>query len=271
MQTFSVARKVQIYCFFCCFFTVSVLVVPVLTQLLCNCFAERQLWQHGGVDCPHRWTIAEHLGMQMISEDLVKRVFPAGVLDLLQKPVVAFVRLSDSVVMESVLETHVPVRFVFVLVGPSQSGMDYSETGRAMGALMADWVRQQSGNDGTAASSVELVMKTVYRRPPPAGLLSGSVPGPDRQRCDQRHCRLHGLQHHHSSNWDPGNIHAGAHNWFPEEDAAWPTPSRRCPARLWRQGQRSAPSRIAVLVRFNFLLYWSRFFKLCICLQANIP
>uniref|UniRef100_A0A8C7ZAM7 Solute carrier family 4 member 1a (Diego blood group) n=1 Tax=Oryzias sinensis TaxID=183150 RepID=A0A8C7ZAM7_9TELE len=74
------------------------------------------------------------------SEDLVKRVFPAGILDLLQKPVVAFVRLSDSVVMESVLETHVPVRFVFVLVGPSQSGMDYGETGRAMGALMADWV-----------------------------------------------------------------------------------------------------------------------------------
>lgn len=65
-----------------------------------------------------------------------------GVLDILQKPVVAFVRLSDSVVMDSVLESSVPVRFVFVLVGPSQGGIDYSESGRAMGALMADWVRE---------------------------------------------------------------------------------------------------------------------------------
>lgn len=80
--------------------------------------------------------------MLTFCKDLVKRVFPTGALDILQKPVVAFVRLSDSVVMESIMETHVPVRFVFVLVGPSQSGMDYSESGRAMGALMADWVRQ---------------------------------------------------------------------------------------------------------------------------------
>lgn len=68
-------------------------------------------------------------------------MFPIGVLDLLEKPVVAFVRLRDSVVMQSALESPVPVRFVFILVGPSQSGMDYSESGRAMGALMADWVR----------------------------------------------------------------------------------------------------------------------------------
>lgn len=68
--------------------------------------------------------------------------FSIGALDdFLQKPVVAFVRLSDSVVMESALECPVPVRFVFVLLGPSQSGIDYSESGRAMGALMADWVR----------------------------------------------------------------------------------------------------------------------------------
>uniref|UniRef100_A0A665U247 Anion exchange protein n=1 Tax=Echeneis naucrates TaxID=173247 RepID=A0A665U247_ECHNA len=57
-----------------------------------------------------------------------------------KKPTVAFVRLSDSVVMESALESSVPVRFVFVLVGPDQNGMNYSEMGRAMGALMADWV-----------------------------------------------------------------------------------------------------------------------------------
>lgn len=70
-------------------------------------------------------------------------LFLVGALDFLQKPVVAFVRLKDSMVMESALESPIPVRFVFVLVGPSQIDMDYRETGRAMGALMADWVRRK--------------------------------------------------------------------------------------------------------------------------------
>uniref|UniRef100_A0A8C4GYJ6 Anion exchange protein n=1 Tax=Dicentrarchus labrax TaxID=13489 RepID=A0A8C4GYJ6_DICLA len=69
-----------------------------------------------------------------------RSVFSIGALDLLEKPVVAFVRLTDSVVIESALESPVPIRFVFVLVGPSQSEIDYSQCGRAMGALMADWV-----------------------------------------------------------------------------------------------------------------------------------
>ncbi|KAL7377523.1 hypothetical protein ABVT39_000920 [Epinephelus coioides] len=74
------------------------------------------------------------------SDNMEASIVLSGVLDTLQKPVVAFVRLRDSVVMESSLESPVPVRFVFALVGPSQSGTDYSECGRAMGALMADWV-----------------------------------------------------------------------------------------------------------------------------------
>ncbi|KAM9394025.1 solute carrier family 4 member 1a (Diego blood group) [Pholidichthys leucotaenia] len=74
------------------------------------------------------------------SDNVEASIVLSGGLDFLQKPVVAFVRLSDSVVMESALESSIPVRFVFVLVGPSQNGIDYSESGRAMGALMADWV-----------------------------------------------------------------------------------------------------------------------------------
>nr|XP_057905326.1 solute carrier family 4 member 1a (Diego blood group) [Doryrhamphus excisus] len=74
------------------------------------------------------------------SDNMEASIVLTGVLEILEKPVVAFVRLKDSVVMESTLECPVPVRFVFVLLGPSQSGVDYSESGRAMGALMADWV-----------------------------------------------------------------------------------------------------------------------------------
>uniref|UniRef100_A0A9J7Y4J8 Anion exchange protein n=1 Tax=Cyprinus carpio carpio TaxID=630221 RepID=A0A9J7Y4J8_CYPCA len=80
----------------------------------------------------------------LLCRDMVDRVEASvvlsGVVENLQKPVVALARLRDSVVMEGVLEATIPVRFVFFLMGPSHSGMDYHETGRAMASLMADWV-----------------------------------------------------------------------------------------------------------------------------------
>ncbi|XP_045924841.1 solute carrier family 4 member 1b (Diego blood group) [Micropterus dolomieu] len=66
-----------------------------------------------------------------------------GALDFLERPTVVFVRLKEAVVLDSALEAPVPVRFVFVLVGPSKTDMDYHETGRAMAALMADKVFNQ--------------------------------------------------------------------------------------------------------------------------------
>ena len=67
--------------------------------------------------------------------------FPPGSLDFLEKPTVAFVRLKAATVLDSALEAAVPVRFVFVLIGPGKNNFDYHETGRAMAALMADKVR----------------------------------------------------------------------------------------------------------------------------------
>lgn len=91
------------------------------------------------------------------SDNVEASVVLSGVVEALQKPVVAFVRLLDSVVMPSTLESPTPVRFVVVLVGPTTGGVDYSECGRAMGALMADWVfcleafLAQTGKDVTDA------------------------------------------------------------------------------------------------------------------------
>uniref|UniRef100_A0A8C8JWX4 Anion exchange protein n=1 Tax=Oncorhynchus tshawytscha TaxID=74940 RepID=A0A8C8JWX4_ONCTS len=65
-------------------------------------------------------------------------------LDFLERPTVAFVRLKEALVLDSALEAPVPVRFVFILVGPTKSDMDYHETGRAMAALMADKVFNQA-------------------------------------------------------------------------------------------------------------------------------
>ncbi|XP_010862876.1 solute carrier family 4 member 1b (Diego blood group) isoform X2 [Esox lucius] len=66
-----------------------------------------------------------------------------GALDFLERPTVAFVRLKEAVVLDSALEAPVPVRFIFFLVGPNKSDMNYHETGRAMSALMADKVFNQ--------------------------------------------------------------------------------------------------------------------------------
>uniref|UniRef100_A0A3Q1FMW6 Anion exchange protein n=1 Tax=Acanthochromis polyacanthus TaxID=80966 RepID=A0A3Q1FMW6_9TELE len=63
-----------------------------------------------------------------------------GALDFLERATVVFVRLKEAAVFDSALEAPVPVRFVFVLVGPNKADIDYHETGRAMAALLADKV-----------------------------------------------------------------------------------------------------------------------------------
>ncbi|XP_039991589.1 solute carrier family 4 member 1b (Diego blood group) [Xiphias gladius] len=74
-----------------------------------------------------------------------------GALDFLERPTLAFVRLKEAVVLDSALESPVPVRFIFVLVGPSKTDMDYHETGRAMAALLADKVFNQTALQAKSA------------------------------------------------------------------------------------------------------------------------
>lgn len=52
----------------------------------------------------------------------------------------AFVRLQEAVELESVLEVPVPVRFLFVLLGPPTTSMDYHQIGRSISTLMSDKV-----------------------------------------------------------------------------------------------------------------------------------
>ncbi|KAM9709532.1 anion exchange protein 3 isoform 1-T1 [Menidia menidia] len=61
-----------------------------------------------------------------------------GCVEFLEQPAMAFVRLSEATLLESVLEIPVPVRFLFVLLGPSQSNVDYHEIGRSFATLMSD-------------------------------------------------------------------------------------------------------------------------------------
>uniref|UniRef100_A0A669BQK3 Solute carrier family 4 member 1b (Diego blood group) n=1 Tax=Oreochromis niloticus TaxID=8128 RepID=A0A669BQK3_ORENI len=72
-------------------------------------------------------------------------------INLLRKPTAVFVRLKEAVALDSALEAPEPVRFVFLLIGPSSSDMDYYETGRAMAALMANKVFNQTALQAKSA------------------------------------------------------------------------------------------------------------------------
>ncbi|XP_033913454.2 band 3 anion transport protein-like isoform X2 [Acipenser ruthenus] len=88
----------------------------------------------------------EHIEMESFSvtqerdsaENAEATVVLVGEAQFLEKPTMVFVRLKDPVVLESVLEVELPVRFLFVLLGPSLPHMEYHEIGRAISTLMAD-------------------------------------------------------------------------------------------------------------------------------------
>uniref|UniRef100_A0A3Q0QZ21 Anion exchange protein n=1 Tax=Amphilophus citrinellus TaxID=61819 RepID=A0A3Q0QZ21_AMPCI len=73
-----------------------------------------------------------------IPKDAEAVIVLVGCVEFLEQPAMAFVRLNDAVLLESVLEVPVPVRFLFVLLGPSQSNVDYHEIGRSFSTLMSD-------------------------------------------------------------------------------------------------------------------------------------
>ncbi|XP_071210624.1 anion exchange protein 3-like isoform X3 [Salvelinus alpinus] len=73
-----------------------------------------------------------------IPKDAEATVVLVGCVDFLEQPAMAFIRLSEAVLLESVLEVPVPVRFLFALLGPAQSNMDYHEIGRSFSTLMSD-------------------------------------------------------------------------------------------------------------------------------------
>ena len=63
-----------------------------------------------------------------------------GSVDFLDKPIMAFVRLRESTLISYLMEVPLPVRFIFILMGPQSCNLDYHEIGRSISTLMADQV-----------------------------------------------------------------------------------------------------------------------------------
>ncbi|XP_035244180.1 electroneutral sodium bicarbonate exchanger 1 isoform X1 [Anguilla anguilla] len=61
-----------------------------------------------------------------------------GELDFLERPIVAFVRLSPAILLSGLTEVPIPTRFMFILLGPDGKGQQYHEIGRSMATIMTD-------------------------------------------------------------------------------------------------------------------------------------
>uniref|UniRef100_A0AAY4A0T2 Anion exchange protein n=1 Tax=Denticeps clupeoides TaxID=299321 RepID=A0AAY4A0T2_9TELE len=61
-----------------------------------------------------------------------------GEVDFLERPIIAFIRLSPAVLLTGLTEVPVPTRFLFLLLGPCGKGTQYHEIGRSIATLMTD-------------------------------------------------------------------------------------------------------------------------------------
>uniref|UniRef100_A0A8C3GKE8 Solute carrier family 4 member 1 (Diego blood group) n=1 Tax=Cairina moschata TaxID=8855 RepID=A0A8C3GKE8_CAIMO len=76
-------------------------------------------------------------------EDLLRTLLlqhKYGCAAFLEQPTLAFVRLRDAVTMDAVLNVPLPVRFLFVVLGPDSPHVSYHEIGRTIATMMAERV-----------------------------------------------------------------------------------------------------------------------------------
>ncbi|XP_070187695.1 band 3 anion transport protein-like isoform X2 [Littorina saxatilis] len=117
-----------------------------------NAMADHVIFRESFVHLTDNMTDGVHIGLVPLEQqkrhvqDIMRRI-PAGSevstvlvgqVDYMRKPALAFVRLSEGQYLENLTEVPLPVRFVFVLLGPEKSGMDYHEVGRSISTLMSN-------------------------------------------------------------------------------------------------------------------------------------
>ena len=102
---------------------------------------ERQLWEH-------------------LPSNVEGTTVLVGSLDFLESPIVAFIRLAEGQQLKHVTEVPVPVRFLFVMIGPPRNGSEktchsaYHEVGRSIATLMADEGFQQAASTAQSRSDL---------------------------------------------------------------------------------------------------------------------
>ncbi|XP_053426194.1 band 3 anion transport protein isoform X1 [Nycticebus coucang] len=98
---------------------------------------ETQLFCHQGDEGTEGHSPSGILGK--IPPDSEASLVLVGRVAFLERPVLGFVRLQEATMLEAV-EQPVPVRFLFVLLGPEAPNTDYTQLGRAAATLMSERV-----------------------------------------------------------------------------------------------------------------------------------
>lgn len=89
---------------------------------------------------------SEDLARKSTKESILKRIpigaeattVLVGAVDFLEQPTIAFVRLAEGILIPSITEVPIPVRFMFILLGPCEADLDYHEIGRSISTLMSN-------------------------------------------------------------------------------------------------------------------------------------
>ncbi|XP_067397154.1 band 3 anion transport protein isoform X2 [Emydura macquarii macquarii] len=76
--------------------------------------------------------------LEKIPEDAEATLVLVGRAAFLDRPTLAFVRLKEAVALDAVLQVPVPVRFLFMVLGPDSPDLSYHEIGRAISTMMAE-------------------------------------------------------------------------------------------------------------------------------------
>ncbi|XP_077966486.1 band 3 anion transport protein-like isoform X3 [Styela clava] len=113
---------------------------PKIPLLDGDSFSEAERGRSGSVvRPPHSSQSAKDLKiMKKIPQDAEATAVLVGSLKDLEQPTMAFVRLAAGVDLENVVALPIPIRFLFILLGPITEDFDYHEIGRSISTLMAD-------------------------------------------------------------------------------------------------------------------------------------
>lgn len=63
-----------------------------------------------------------------------------GTLEAFSAPLLVFVRLRDTLVMNHLTNTPLPTRFICILIGPPEGDIDYHEAGRVLATVLSNEV-----------------------------------------------------------------------------------------------------------------------------------
>ncbi|XP_072486614.1 anion exchange protein 4 isoform X2 [Notamacropus eugenii] len=105
-----------------------------------------------------------------------------GELDFLTQKLGVFVHFPEPVVLGTLTEVPLPIRFVCIILGPPAPGKDYHEMGRATAVLLSDQMFRQSACQARGpqdlVSAMDVFLEEVMVLPPGGGDLTERIPPP---------------------------------------------------------------------------------------------